>query len=75
MLKVVVRGENISDIEQSLRFLKRKLQREKVFRELKVKRFYEKPSEKKLRKKEEALKRLIKAAQLRRQQQQQNSSS
>jgi ribosomal protein S21 len=39
---VFVRDNNI---DQALRILKKKMQREGVFREMKLRRFYEKPSE------------------------------
>lgn len=42
-LQVLVRDNNI---DQALRVLKKKMQREGVFREMKRRRFYEKPSEK-----------------------------
>ncbi len=45
------------DIEKALRFLKKKLQLDGVFGELKKRRFYEKPSVKKKRKQLEAQKR------------------
>lgn len=45
------------DVEKAIRVLKRKVQRDGIFRELKNRRFYEKPSLKKKRKKREALKR------------------
>ena len=45
------------DIEKAIRILKRKIQRDGIFRELKNRRFYEKPSLKKKRKQREALKR------------------
>jgi small subunit ribosomal protein S21 len=54
LLQVLVKDNNI---DYALKTLKRKMQREGVFRALKVKRFHEKPSEKKLRKIEEAQKR------------------
>jgi len=47
-LQVLVRDNNI---DQALRVLKKKMQREGVFREMKQRRSYEKPSEKKTRKK------------------------
>jgi small subunit ribosomal protein S21 len=53
-LQVFVRDNNI---DQALRMLKRKLQREGVFREMKRRRFYEKPSEKVTREKSEAVRR------------------
>lgn len=51
LLYVIVEGNNI---EKALKILKRKLQREGVFRELKKRRFYEKPSIKKKHKQQEA---------------------
>ena len=45
-MQVVVRENNV---DQALRALKKKLQREGVYREMKLRRFYEKPSEKKAR--------------------------
>ena len=54
MVEINVRDNNV---EQALRVLKKKLQREGVFRELKLRRYYEKPSEKKLRQKEESQRR------------------
>jgi small subunit ribosomal protein S21 len=53
-MQVLVRDNNV---DQALRVLKKKMQREGVFRELKAKRFYEKPSEKKARQKGEAVRR------------------
>lgn len=44
------------NLEKAMRVLKRKLIREGVFKELKSRRFYEKPSEKKKRKNKEAMK-------------------
>jgi small subunit ribosomal protein S21 len=46
-MQVLVRDNNV---EQALRVLKKKMQREGVFREMKRARFHEKPSEKKLAK-------------------------
>jgi len=43
-MEVSVRDNNV---DQALRALKKKLQREGVYREMKMRRFYEKPSEKK----------------------------
>jgi small subunit ribosomal protein S21 len=51
-MQVLVRDNNV---EQALRVLKKKLQREGVFREMKRARFYEKPSEKATREKSEAI--------------------
>ncbi len=45
-MQVVVRENNV---DQALRALKKKLQREGVYREMKLRRFYEKPSEKRAR--------------------------
>ena len=45
------------NIEKALRLLKRKMQNDGLFRELKNRRFYEKPSLKKKRKRREAQKR------------------
>lgn len=56
---VVVRDNNV---DQALRVLKKKLQREGLFREMKVRRAYEKPSEKRARVKSEAIRRSRKAA-------------
>ena len=58
-LQVLVRDNNV---EQALRFLKKKMQREGVFRELKRRRFYEKPSERSTREKAEAIRRSRKLA-------------
>jgi small subunit ribosomal protein S21 len=44
------------NLEKAMRVLKRKLIREGVFKELKARRFYEKPSEKRKRKEKEAYK-------------------
>ena len=48
------------NIERAMRVLKRKLIREGLFKELKLRRYYEKPCEKRKRKKKEALKRVRK---------------
>jgi len=45
-----------------MKALKKKLQREGVFREMKLRNFYEKPSEKKAREKAEAIRRARKLA-------------
>jgi small subunit ribosomal protein S21 len=58
-LQVLVRDNNI---EQAIRVLKKKMQREGVFREMKCRRSYEKPSEKVAREKNEALRRARKVA-------------
>lgn len=58
-MQVLVRDNNV---DQALRVLKKKLQREGVFREMKQRRAYEKPSEKRAREKSEAIRRSRKAA-------------
>jgi small subunit ribosomal protein S21 len=58
-LQVLVRDNNI---DQALRVLKKKMQREGVFREMKRRRFYEKPSEQSNREKAEAIRRARKLA-------------
>ena len=59
ILQVFVRDNNV---EQALRVLKKKMQREGVFREMKRRKAYEKPSERKTREKAEAVRRARKAA-------------
>ena len=58
-LQVFVRDNNV---DQALRVLKKKMQREGVFREMKRRRFYEKPSEQATREKAEAARRKRKLA-------------
>lgn len=58
-MQVLVRDNNV---EQALRALKRKMQREGIFREMKARREYEKPSERRVREKAEAVRRQRKAA-------------
>lgn len=53
-MQVLVRDNNI---DQALRVLKKKLQREGHFRELRARKAYEKPSERKTRRKAEAIRR------------------
>jgi small subunit ribosomal protein S21 len=53
-VQVSVRDNNV---DQALRVLKKKLQREGVFREMKLRRNYEKPSERRAREKAEAIRR------------------
>ncbi len=50
MVNITVRDNNV---EQALRALKKKLQREGLFRDMKARQAYEKPSEKKKREKQE----------------------
>ncbi|MGA8689052.1 MAG: 30S ribosomal protein S21 [Methyloceanibacter sp.] len=58
-MKVFVRENNV---DQALRVLKKKLLREGLFRELKRRKAYEKPSERRAREKGEAIRRRRKAA-------------
>ena len=58
-MQVFVRDNNV---DQALRILKKKMQREGVFREMKRRKAYEKPSERKTREKAEAIRRARKAA-------------
>ncbi|MDI9408785.1 MAG: 30S ribosomal protein S21 [Candidatus Pacebacteria bacterium] len=53
-MQVIVRDNNV---DQALRALKKKLQREGVFREMKLRRNYEKPSEKRAREGAESVRR------------------
>lgn len=46
-----------NNVDQALRALKKKMQREGVFREMKLRRHFEKPSEKKSRERAEAVRR------------------
>ena len=59
LVQVVVRDNNV---DQALRALKKKMQREGVFREMKLRNYYEKPSEKRAREKAEAVRRARKLA-------------
>ncbi len=58
-MQVIVRENNV---DQALKALKKKMQREGIFREMKLRNFYEKPSEKKAREKAEAIRRARKLA-------------
>jgi small subunit ribosomal protein S21 len=58
-LQVFVRDNNV---DQAMRVLKKKMQREGLFREMKRRRFYEKPSEKSAREKGQAIRRARKLA-------------
>ena len=58
-MQVFVRDNNI---DQALRVLKKRMQREGVFREMRRARFYEKPSEQAARRKSEAVRRMRKLA-------------
>ncbi|MEM7073060.1 MAG: 30S ribosomal protein S21 [Pseudomonadota bacterium] len=50
-MQIFVRNNNV---DQALRVLKKKMQREGMFREMKLRRHFEKPSERKAREKAEA---------------------
>lgn len=56
---VQVRDNNV---DQALKALKKKMQREGIFREMKLRNYFEKPSEKRVREKAEALRRARKLA-------------
>ena len=58
-VQVLVRDNNV---DQALKALKKKMQREGIFREMKLRDHYEKPSEKKAREKAEAIRRARKLA-------------
>jgi small subunit ribosomal protein S21 len=58
-VQVFVRDNNV---DQALRALKKKMQREGVFREMKLRKHYEKPSERRAREKAEAIRRARKLA-------------
>ena len=58
-MQIYVRDNNV---DQALRALKKKMQREGVFREMKRRRFYEKSSEKSAREKAESVRRARKLA-------------
>jgi len=59
LVQVHVRDNNV---DQALRILKRKMQKEGLYREMKQRRFYEKPSEKRVREQQEAVRRARKLA-------------
>lgn len=58
-MQVHVRDNNV---DQALKALKKKMQREGIFREMKLRNYYEKPSEKRAREKAEAIRRARKLA-------------
>ena len=60
-MQILVRDNNV---EQALRVLKKKMQREGVFREMKLRGHYEKPSERRVREKAEAIRRARKLARM-----------
>lgn len=53
-MEVQVRDNNV---EQALRALKKKMQREGIYREMKMRRHFEKPSERRVREQSEAMRR------------------
>ena len=59
MVEVTVRDNNV---DQALRVLKKKMQREGIYREMKMRKHYEKPSEKRVRQEAEAVRRSRKLA-------------
>lgn len=59
IVQIVVRDNNV---EQALRALKKKMQREGLFREMKARQHFEKPSERRARQKAEAVRRARKLA-------------
>jgi small subunit ribosomal protein S21 len=58
-VQVLVRDNNV---DQALKALKKKMQREGLFREMKLRNYYEKPSERRAREKAEAVRRARKLA-------------
>ncbi len=59
IVHIIVRDNNV---DQALRALKKKLQREGVYREMKLRRHFEKPSERKKRERAEGVRRARKMA-------------
>jgi small subunit ribosomal protein S21 len=62
-VQVLVRDNNV---DQALKALKKKMQREGLFREMKLRNYYEKPSERKARERAEAIRRFRKLQRKRR---------
>ena len=58
MVAIVVRNNNV---DQAMRVLKKKLQKEGILREIKSRQYFEKPSAKRARKKAEGIKRYKRA--------------
>ncbi|HZV21900.1 MAG TPA: 30S ribosomal protein S21 [Hyphomicrobiales bacterium] len=58
-MQVHVRDNNV---DQALKALKKKMQREGIFREMKLRNYYEKPSERRARERAEAIRRARKLA-------------
>ncbi len=57
MITIVTVSVRDNNVEQALRALKKKMQREGLFREMKLRKNYEKPSERKAREKSESVRR------------------
>ncbi|MGK9051510.1 30S ribosomal protein S21 [Xaviernesmea oryzae] len=57
-MQVIVRDNNV---EQAMRALKKKMQREGLFREIRARRAYEKPSDRRVRERAQAIARQRKA--------------
>ncbi len=53
-MQVIVRDNNV---DQALRVLKKRMQREGIFREMRARKSYEKPSERRIREEKEAIRR------------------
>lgn len=62
VIKLIIVSVHAGNGEQAIKNLKRKMQRELVFRSMKLSRFYEPPSVKKVREKQEAERRKRKTA-------------
>jgi small subunit ribosomal protein S21 len=60
--RILVSARRTPRRDRALKVLKRKMQREGVFREMRQHRFYEKPSEKKTRRRAEGIRRIRKQA-------------
>ena len=67
LVQVLVRDNNV---DQALRALKKKMQREGIYREMKLRNYYEKPSVKRAREQAEAVRRARKLARKRAQREQ-----
>jgi small subunit ribosomal protein S21 len=68
LIRIISRGRRVqvlvrdNNVDQALKALKKKMQREGIFREMKLRGHYEKPSEKKARERAEAIRRARKLA-------------
>ena len=56
-MQVIVRNNNV---ERAAKILKKKMQKESIFKLMRIKTYFEKPSEKKARKKKEYIRRMNK---------------